>query len=37
VVTVRQQASYFAMHEIIHLPSIAGLRKQGLVEAKKPT
>lgn len=36
VVTVRQQASYFAMHEIIHLPSIAGLRKQGLVEAKKP-
>jgi rubrerythrin len=36
VVTVRQQASYFAMHEIIHLPSIARLRALWLKSDKKP-
>lgn len=35
MVTVRQQASYFAMHEIIHLPSIAALRTLWLGKDKK--
>lgn len=35
-VTVRQQASYFALHEIIHLPSIASLRVLWISQVKKP-